>query len=103
MCIRDRDIAGLANLINSTSSSLAAQMSDLDSDLQAVAASIIAELAAMEDMIENGLLAVNTSLTALGANIQIIDDEISVLQTGVLDLASAVAIVDGKIVAVDNE
>jgi len=97
------DIAGLANLINSTSSSLAAQMSDLDSDLQAVAASIIAELAAMEDMIENGFLAVNTSLTALGANIQIIDDEISVLQTGVLDLASAVAIVDGKIVAVDNE
>jgi hypothetical protein len=97
------DIAGLATLINSTSSSLAAQMSDLDSDLQAVAASIIAELAAMEDMIENGFLAVNTSLTALGANIQIIDDEISVLQTGVLDLASAVAIVDGKIVAVDNE
>ena len=97
------DIAGLANLINSTSSSLSAQMSDLDSDLQAVAASIIAELAAMEDMIENGFLAVNTSLTALGANIQIIDDEISVLQTGVLDLASAVAIVDGKIVAVDNE
>ena len=97
------DIAGLTALINSTSSSLAAQMSDLDSDLQAVAASIIAELDAMEDIIENGFLAVNTSLTALGANIQIIDDEISVLQTGVLDLASAVAIVDGKIVAVDNE
>ena len=68
------DIAGLTALINSTSSSLAAQMSDLDSDLQAVAASIIAELDAMEDIIENGFLAVNTSLTALGANIQIIDD-----------------------------
>ena len=97
------DIAGLANLINSTSSSLAAQMTDLDSDLQAVAASIIAELGDLEDIIENGFLAVNTSLSALDANIQIIDGEISVLQTGVLDLASAVAIVDGKIVAVDNE
>ncbi|MAS68482.1 MAG: hypothetical protein CMC43_04020, partial [Flavobacteriaceae bacterium] len=97
------DIAGLANLINSTSSSLAAQMTDLDSDLQAVAASIIAELGDLEDIIANGFLAVNTSLSALDANIQIIDGEISVLQTGVLDLASAVAIVDGKIVAVDNE
>ena len=111
------DITGIANLINSTSTSLAAQMDDLDADLQAVAASIIAQLDAMEDMIENGFLAVNTSLTAISANIQIIDGEISVIQTTVdangnlisangtklIDLASAVTIVDGKIVAVDGK
>lgn len=111
------DITGIANLINSTSASLAAQMDDLDADLQAVAANIIAQLDAMEDIIENGFLAVNTSLTAISANIQIIDGEISVIQTTVdangnlisangtklIDLASAVAVVDGKIVAVDNE
>lgn len=111
------DITGIANLINSTSASLAAQMNDLDADLQAVAANIIAQLDAMEDIIENGFLAVNTSLTAISANIQIIDGEISVIQTTVdangnlisangtklIDLASAVAVVDGKIVAVDNE
>ena len=104
------DITGIANLINSTSTSLAAQMDDLDADLQAVAASIIAQLDAMEDMIENGFLAVNTSLTAISANIQIIDGEISVIQTTVdangnlisangtklIDMASAVTIVDGK-------
>lgn len=111
------DIADLTSLINSTSSSLAAQMSNLDSDLQAVAANIIAKLDAMEDIIENGFLAVNTSLTALSANIQIIDGEIEVLQTTVdangnlisangtklIDLASAVSVVDGKIVAVDGK
>lgn len=111
------DITGIANLINSTSASLAAQMDDLDADLQAVAASIIAQLDAMEDIIENGFLAVNTSLTAISANIQIIDGEISVIQTTVdangnlisangtklIDLASAVTIVDGKIVAVDGK
>jgi hypothetical protein len=111
------DITGIANLINSTSASLAAQMDDLDADLQAVAASIIAQLDAMEDIIENGFLAVNTSLTAISANIQIIDGEISVIQTTVdangnlisangtklIDLASAVSVVDGKIVAVDGK
>ena len=111
------DITGIANLINSTSASLAAQMDDLDADLQAVAASIIAQLDAMEDIIENGFLAVNTSLTAISANIEIIDGEISVIQTTVdangnlisangtklIDLASAVTIVDGKIVAVDGK
>lgn len=111
------DITGLANLINSTSLSLAAQMDDLDADLQVVAANIIAQLAAMEDMIENGFLAVNTSLSSISANIQIIDGEISVIQTTVdangnlisangtklIDLASAVSVVDGKIVDLDGK
>jgi hypothetical protein len=111
------DITGLANLINSTSLSLAAQMDDLDADLQVVAANIIAQLAAMEDMIENGFLAVNTSLSSISANIQIIDGEISVIQTTVdangnlisangtklIDLASAVSVVDGKIVNLDGK
>lgn len=111
------DIANLSALITSTSASLAAQMSDLDADLQAVAASIITQLNAMEVMIENGFSSVNASLAALNTNIQIIDGEIEVLQTSVdangtkidangnaiMDLAGAVAIVDGKIVAVDGK
>lgn len=111
------DITGIADLINSTSASLSAQMDNLDADLQAVAASIIAQLDAMEVIIEDGFLAVNTSLAALSANIQIIDGEISVIQTTVdangnlisangtrlIDLASALTIVDGKIVAVDGK
>ena len=111
------DIANLSALVSSTSASLAAQMSDLDADLQAVAASIITQLNAMEVMIENGFSSVNASLAALNTNIQIIDGEIEILQTSVdangtkidangnaiMDLAGAVAIVDGKIVAVDGK
>ena len=111
------DISNLSALISSTSTSLAAQMSDLDADLQAVAASIITQLNAMEVMLENGFSTINASLTALNTNIQIIDGEIEVLQTSVnangdkidangdaiIDLAGAVAIVDGKIVAVDGK
>ena len=111
------DISNLSALISSTSTSLAAQMSDLDTDLQAVAASIITQLNAMEVMLENGFSTINSSLTALNTNIQIIDGEIEVLQTSVnangdkidangdaiIDLAGAVAIVDGKIVAVDGK
>lgn len=111
------DIANLSTLVSDTSASLAAQMSDLDADLQAVAASIITQLDAMETMIENGFSSVNASLTALNTNIQIIDGEIEVLQTSVdangtkidangnaiMDLAGAVAVVDGKIVAVDGK
>lgn len=111
------DIANLSALVSSTSASLAAQMSDLDADLQAIAANIITQLDAMEVMIENGFSSVNASLAALNTNIQIIDGEIEVLQTSVdangtkidangnaiMDLAGAVAIVDGKIVAVDGK
>jgi hypothetical protein len=111
------DIANLSALVSSTSASLAAQMSDLDADLQAIAANIITQLDAMEVMIENGFSSVNVSLAALNTNIQIIDGEIEVLQTSVdangtkidangnaiMDLAGAVAVVDGKIVAVDGK
>lgn len=111
------DIANLSALVSSTSASLTAQMSDLDADLQAIAANIITQLDAMEVMIENGFSSVNASLAALNTNIQIIDGEIEVLQTSVdangtkidangdaiMDLAGAVAIVDGKIVAVDGK
>lgn len=112
-----QDIANLSTLVSETSASLSAQMNDLDSDLQAVAATIIAQLDDMEDMIENGFLAVNASLDALKTNIQVIDGEIEILQTSVdangnkidangnaiIDLAGAVAVVDGKIVAVDGK
>ena len=111
------DINNLSELITSTSAALSAQISDLDGDLQAVATSIVAQLDAMEEMIENGFSAVNTSLGVLNTNIQIIDGEIEILQTSVdengtkidangnaiIDLAGAVAVVDGKIVAVDGK
>jgi hypothetical protein len=111
------DINNLSLLITETSNSLSDKITDLDGDLQAVATSIVAQLDAMEDMIENGFSAVNTSFDLLNTNIEIIDGKIEILQTSVdengtkidangnaiIDLAGAVAVVDGKIVAVDGK
>ena len=111
------DINNLSDLITDTKDELSAKITDLDGDLQAVATSIVAQLDAMEDMIENGFSAVNTSFDLLNTNIEIIDGKIEILQTSVdengtkidangnaiIDLAGAVAVVDGKIVAVDGK
>lgn len=111
------DISNLSTLIGDTSASLSQQMDDLDADLQVVATNIITQLDAMKVMIEEGFAAIDVTLSALSANIAIVDGKIVELQTSVdengnaidangnaiLDLAGKVEIVDGKIVAVDGK
>lgn len=99
-------ITNISDLDTSITSQFGNLSAEMQAEFDALSAQLTSELSALQTVIENGFSGVNAYLATLDANIQIIDGEIEIIDGNVdgigsdlVDLASAVSIIDGQVVA----